>query len=74
MAHLASAGESSITDLAAPFDVTLMAISKHVRVLVEAGIVEIEREGRVHWCRVREEALRSARDWLDHHGLVAERF
>jgi DNA-binding transcriptional ArsR family regulator len=50
-----------------------MAISKHVRVLVEAGVVEMEPEGRVHWCRVREEALKSARDWLDHHGMVAAR-
>lgn len=68
--RLASGGEASIGDLAVPFEVTLMAISKHVKVLREAGVVDVDKEGRTHWCRVNFQALQDARDWLDHHGMV----
>ena len=71
--RLATGGEASITDLAAPFDVSLMAISKHVKVLRAAGVVEVQREGRTHWCRANYQTLQYARDWLDHHGLAAAR-
>ena len=73
MALLASAGERSITDLAAPFDVSLMTISKHVKVLREAGVLDVERAGRTRWCRVNFATLRYARDWLDHQREVSER-
>jgi DNA-binding transcriptional ArsR family regulator len=65
VAHLASTGQASITDVAAPFDVSLMAISKHVKVLREAMVVTVEREGRTNWCSVNFEALRFAREWLE---------
>jgi len=68
--RLASGGEASITDLAAPFGVSLMAISKHLKVLRASGVVIVEREGRTHWCRLNHQALKNARDWLDHHGMA----
>ena len=71
MEHLAASGASSITDLAAPFDVSIMAISKHVRVLREAMVITVERDGRTHWCTVNFEVLRFAREWLDHHERVS---
>ena len=71
VAHLASSGQASITDLAAPFDVSLMAISKHVKVLREAAVLTVEREGRTRWCSVNFEALRFAREWLDHNERVS---
>lgn len=69
--HLATSGASSITDLAAPFDVSIMAISKHVKVLREAMVVTVERDGRTSWCSVNFEALRFARQWLDFNERVS---
>ena len=57
-------GESTVTELSEPFDVSLPAISKHVRVLEEAGLLVREREGRVHRCRLGTAPLRSAADWI----------
>ena len=71
VAFLAASGASSITDLAAPFDVSLMAISKHVRVLTEAGVIQVEKEGRTHWCTLNPEIMRQAGDWLDYQQSVA---
>jgi DNA-binding transcriptional ArsR family regulator len=71
VAHLASSGQASITDLAAPFDVSLMAISKHVKVLREAAVLTVEHDGRTRWCSVNFEALRFAREWLDHNERVS---
>ncbi|MGH7469187.1 MAG: ArsR/SmtB family transcription factor [Longimicrobiales bacterium] len=71
--HLATAGESTISDLAAPFAVSLMTISKHVRVLRAAGVLDVEKAGRIRWCRVNFATLRYAWDWLDHNREVAER-
>ena len=68
---LAASGQSSVTDLAAPFDVTLMAISKHVRVLTEAGVIKVEKQGRTHWCSLNPETVKQARDWLDYHHALA---
>jgi DNA-binding transcriptional ArsR family regulator len=66
VAHLANSGDASVGDLAAPFEVTLMAVSKHIRVLTEAGVVTMQKEGRVHWCRVNQDALRQAVEWLEY--------
>lgn len=71
IAHLAGYGPTSISELAEPFDVTLMAVSKHVKVLTDSGIVRIEKEGRIHWCHLNHDALRQARDWLDYQFMVA---
>ena len=71
VAHLAGYGATSISDLAEPFDVSLMAISKHVKVLSESGVIVIEKEGRTHWCTLNFEVLRQARDWLDYQYTVA---
>ncbi len=53
-------GERSVSELAAPFDMSLPAVSKHVRVLEGAGLLERQKRGRVNWCRLRTEPLRSA--------------
>ena len=69
--HLATTGASSITDLAAPFDVSMMAISKHVKVLRDALVLTVQRDGRTSWCSVNFEALRFAREWLDYNERMA---
>jgi DNA-binding transcriptional ArsR family regulator len=58
----ATAGE-----LAAPFDMSLPAVSKHLRVLEDAGLLTRQVEGRTHRMTLRTEALRAANMWLDFH-------
>ncbi len=56
--------EIRVTDLAEPFDISLPAISRHVRVLEEAGLLKRRREGRVHHCRLDPKPLGAAADWI----------
>ncbi len=62
--HQLMAGEARLSDLARPFDMSQTAVSKHVRVLKEAGLVDIEKRGRTRHCRLKAEALKDASDWL----------
>jgi DNA-binding transcriptional ArsR family regulator len=62
--HL-SGGDRTVTELAAPFDMSLAAVSKHVKVLESAGIITRTIEGRRHVCRLEPEPLSGARQWLD---------
>jgi len=58
-------GEASVSELAAPFPVTLQAVSKHLRVLEEAGLVERLREAQLRPSRLRGRPLEHAADWLE---------
>ena len=60
-------GESSLSDLAEPFDMSLTAVSKHVRVLNEAGLVSVSKRGRTRYCRLEAEPMKDASDWLDDY-------
>jgi DNA-binding transcriptional ArsR family regulator len=60
-----SEGEASVSELAAPFSVSLPAIAKHVRVLERAGLLTHRKTGRVRRCRIAVDRLRLASDWLD---------
>jgi DNA-binding transcriptional ArsR family regulator len=62
-------GEHSISELAAPFDVTLEAVSQHIRVLERAGLIRRSRQGRVHHCSFDPEPLRDAAAILDELGV-----
>ena len=53
-------GEASVSDLAAPFDMSLVAVSKHLRVLERAGLLDHRKRGRVRYCRLSPAPLRSA--------------
>jgi len=59
-----SFGESSVTDLAEPFDVSLPAISKQIRVLERAGLLTQEKDGRVRRCRLEALPMKEAVDWI----------
>ncbi len=59
-----SEGPATITELAEPFDMSLPAVSKHVRVLERAGLVDRDVRGRVHHCSLQTAALQDADDWL----------
>ncbi|MTH77218.1 ArsR/SmtB family transcription factor [Paracoccus aestuariivivens] len=60
--------DMSVTDVAAPFEVSLAAISKHLAVLVAAGLIGQERRGRIIWCKLEPEGLRSASVWMQGFG------
>ena len=57
-------GERTVGDLADPFDMSLAAVSKHVKVLEAEGLVERRAEGRTTVCRLRPESLVEAREWV----------
>ncbi len=56
--------ESSVTALAEPFNISLPAISKHVKVLGKAGLVTQERDGRVRRCNLAAGPMKNASDWI----------
>lgn len=60
--------DMAVTDVAAPFSMSLAAVSKHLRVLAEAGLIEQERRGRVTWCKLDPDALRAASVWMQGFG------
>lgn len=62
--HLLAERECSVTELAAPFEMSLAAVSKHLAVLERAGLVRRRRDGRTHYCSLRSEALTDALDWI----------
>lgn len=61
--------DMAVTDVAAPFGMSLAAISKHLGVLARAGLISQERRGRVRWCRVEPAALGPASVWMQGFGL-----
>jgi DNA-binding transcriptional ArsR family regulator len=67
LARLAQRGETSVSDLAAPYKMSLPAVSKHLRVLQNAGLVSRQKDGRVHRCRLRAEPMKCAAAWIEHY-------
>ncbi len=66
LSRLAS-GEATVTELAEPFDMTMPAISKHLKVLEKAGLIERGREAQWRPCRLRPEPLKQAADWIERY-------
>jgi DNA-binding transcriptional ArsR family regulator len=66
LARLA-AGEASVKDLSAPFDMSQPAISKHLRVLERAGLIEHGRQAQWRPRRLRAGPLRDVADWVDQY-------
>jgi DNA-binding transcriptional ArsR family regulator len=60
-------GEATVGELAEPFDISLPAISRHLKVLQEASLISNERDGKHRRCRLKPEAIAAASDWLDFH-------
>ncbi len=60
--------DMAVTDVAEPFDISLAAISKHLRVLTEAGLISQEKRGRVKWCKLEPVALKGASVWMQAFG------
>ena len=68
-------GETSVTELAKPFDISGPAISKHLKVLERAGLITRGREAQWRPCRIEPQALRGVDNWLERYRqLWEERF
>ncbi len=66
LAHLAR-GDRRVTDLARPHHMSLPAVSKHLRVLENAGLLRRRRYGRVHEMQLNAEPLKKAAQWVDEY-------
>lgn len=60
-------GEATVSELAEPFDMSLPAISKHLRILEEAGFLVRQKEGRVHRIQLNSKPLKDAIKWLEYY-------
>jgi DNA-binding transcriptional ArsR family regulator len=58
-------GQASVTELAAPFHMTMPAVSKHLKVLEKAGLIVRGREAQWRPCRIEGEPLRDVADWME---------
>lgn len=66
LTRLAS-GETSVTELAKPFNMSLPGISKHLKVLERAGLIERSRDAQWRPCRLKAAPLKDVADWLEHY-------
>jgi DNA-binding transcriptional ArsR family regulator len=62
-----STGEATIAELAEPFKVSAPAISKHMRILEEAGLLSRKKQGREHHCRLEQKRMKEAEAWIENH-------
>ena len=60
--------DMAVTDVAEPFEMSLAAISKHLGILMRAGLISQEKRGRVKWCKIDPDALRDASIWMQSFG------
>lgn len=60
--------DMAVTDVAEPFQMSLAAISKHLSILAEAGLITQEKRGRVKWCKLEPQAMGSAIIWIQSFG------
>lgn len=60
-------GQSSVTELASPFKMTMPAISKHLKVLEKAGLIERGRDAQWRPCRLKAKPLEEAAGWIDQY-------
>jgi DNA-binding transcriptional ArsR family regulator len=71
LARLAS-GECSVTELAEPFEMSMPAVSKHLRVLERAGLIARWREAQWRPCRIEAGPLKEVADWTEHYRHIWE--
>jgi DNA-binding transcriptional ArsR family regulator len=75
LARLARDGEATVNELAEPFDMSLQAVSKHLKVLEGAGLISRGRDAQYRPCRLEAEPLDTAMSWIDEHRQTwADRF
>lgn len=60
-------GEKTVSDLAEPFDMTMPAITKHLKVLEKAGLIERSRKAQYRPCRLQPEPLKGIDEWMENY-------
>jgi len=65
-------GDCSVTELAEPFDMSMPAVSKHLRVLEQAGLITRRREAQFRHCQIDAAPLKEVADWADHYRHIWE--
>ncbi len=60
--------DMAVTDVAEPFVMSLAAISKHLAILANAGLITQEKRGRVKWCKLEPDAMKDASVWMQGFG------
>ena len=65
-------GECSVTELAKPFDMSMPAVSKHLRVLERAGLIARSREAQWRPCRIEARPLKEVADWTERYRHIWE--
>src|ERR1700676_5395997 len=71
--HRLDGADLPVTELAAPFDISLQAVSRHIQVLVRAGLVKQERSGRISRCRLDAGPILTASLWLNRYSNYWQR-
>ena len=66
LSRLAAEGAMTVQEVARPFAMSLPAISQHLKVLEQAGLISRGRDGQKRPCQIRPDRLAEARQWLDH--------
>lgn len=65
-------GEATVGELAAPYAMSLPAVSRHLKVLERAGLLERRIDGRIHRCRLQPHALATANQWVERYRVFWE--
>ena len=65
-------GETSVSEIAEPFDISLPAVSRHLKVLEDAGLIVRGREAQWRPCRIEPQALKGVDDWLEEYRRLWE--
>src|ERR1700722_16125400 len=66
-------GDATVNELAAPFDMSLPAVSKHLKVLERSGLISRRKDAQFRPCHLEVQALDGALDWIDQHRRVWEK-
>ncbi len=72
LAHLMS-GEATVTELAEPFEMSMAAISKHLKVLEQAGLITRGRAAQWRPCRITAAPLKEVADWVENYRMAWEK-
>ncbi len=65
-------GESSVSDLAKPYNISLPAVTKHIKVLEKAGLITKTKEAQWRPCKLKEDGLKEVSDWMDEYRVYWE--
>ncbi|MEX0662637.1 MAG: metalloregulator ArsR/SmtB family transcription factor [Balneolaceae bacterium] len=67
-----TSGEKSVSDLAEPFDMTMPAITKHLKVLEKANLIERSKQAQYRPCRLHPEPLKDIDEWMEQYRIFFE--